>query len=56
MSSFLSDCKVAVKMLRGTVRDEDDNVLTLWGKLGVAWDLICGIIVVGPDEVRRDTE
>lgn len=50
MSSFLDDCRLALRMLHGTVRDEDDNVLTLWEKLGVAWEIICGIIVEGPPE------
>lgn len=52
MSSFLSDCKHVARMLRGTVRDEDDNILSFWEKLEVAWRVICGIIVVGPDEYR----
>lgn len=54
MNSFISDCKVVLRMLPAKVRDEDGNLLTMWEKLGVAWEIICGIITVGPDEARRE--
>ena len=54
MGSFINDCRIALKMLRGTVRDEDDNVLTLWEKLGVVVEIILGIIVFDPTPRRKD--
>ena len=46
MNSFISDCAFAARMMRAPVRDEDDNLLTFWEKLVVAWQILCGIIEI----------
>lgn len=32
MERFISDCKVALRMLGSKVHDEDNNLLTFWEK------------------------
>lgn len=52
MNSFMHDFRYVAKMMRATVRDEDDVPLGFGEKLIVAAQVLCGIIVI--EHVARD--
>lgn len=54
MGSFISDCRFVAKMIRARVTDEDDTPLTLWQKLGVAVEILCGMITIEHEAKGRD--
>lgn len=52
MNSFMSDLRMAMKMVCARVVDEDDMPVPLWEKLILAFQILCRMIEVQHERKR----